>query len=175
MTIIGTSFGFQHRRFSKFHYSSASSRFAATVTFRLHVADWRLWRWNKQSPIGAWSDERVKLISQVFCSTEVPILLPGRQPRVYQWLAQVLVLRKISSVLDPDRPIWLVKKISFDKLTVICSESSMKPRYFSLLVGTKTYFSSWIVNPSVWKRLTVASMFFFLFLFLLTFFSCLAP
>ena len=38
VTIIGTRFGFKHRRFSKLSHSSASSRCAATVTFCLHVA-----------------------------------------------------------------------------------------------------------------------------------------
>ena len=38
VTIIGTRFGFKHRRFSKLSHSSASSRCAATVTFCRHVA-----------------------------------------------------------------------------------------------------------------------------------------
>ena len=32
----------------------------AIVVFCLHVADWCLWRWSKQLPIGVWSNERVK-------------------------------------------------------------------------------------------------------------------
>ena len=58
VTIIGTGFGFQHRRFSKLSHSSASSHCVATVASCLHVADRRLWRWSKQPPIGARSDEK---------------------------------------------------------------------------------------------------------------------
>ena len=60
VTITGNGFGFQHRRFSRLSHFSASGGCAAAVAFCLHVADWCLWRWSKQSPIGAWSNERVK-------------------------------------------------------------------------------------------------------------------
>ena len=64
ITIIGTSFGFQHRKFSKLSHSSASSGCAATVAFGLYVANRRLWRWSKWLPVGTWSDERVNPFTQ---------------------------------------------------------------------------------------------------------------
>ena len=57
VTIIGTSFGFQRRKFSEWSHSSTSSHHAATVGFCLHVADRHLWHWREQSPNSAWSDE----------------------------------------------------------------------------------------------------------------------
>ena len=47
MTIVGTSFGFQHRRFSKslFRFKSLCGYW----TFCLHVTDRSLWHWSKQS------------------------------------------------------------------------------------------------------------------------------
>ena len=61
VTIIGSGCGFPNRRISKFCHSFSSSHCVATVTFCLHVSEPRLWRWSKQSQIGAWGDERVKL------------------------------------------------------------------------------------------------------------------
>ena len=58
VTVIGTGFGFQLRRFSKFSHSSVSSSCADTVAFCLHVVDQRLWHWSKQSPINAWTAQR---------------------------------------------------------------------------------------------------------------------
>ena len=49
VTIIGTGFGFQHRRFGKLSHSSASSRRAATAVFCRHVAKWRFKRWKSFS------------------------------------------------------------------------------------------------------------------------------
>ena len=64
--MIGTSFGFHHRRFSNLSHSSASSCYAATVVLCLHVANRRQWHWSKQSPIGTRSDERLNGLNSPF-------------------------------------------------------------------------------------------------------------
>ena len=60
MTIIETSFDYQHRKFRKLSHSPASSHCVATVAFCLHVSNQRLRHWSKQLPIGDWRIERAK-------------------------------------------------------------------------------------------------------------------
>ena len=60
VTINGTGLGFQHRRF-------CWSWCAAIVAFHLHVIYQCLWHGSKQSPISAWSDERVNHNFSFFC------------------------------------------------------------------------------------------------------------
>ena len=60
VTVNGTGLGFQHRRF-------CWSWCAAIVAFHLHVIYQCLWHGSKQSPISAWSVERVNHNFSFFC------------------------------------------------------------------------------------------------------------